>query len=39
MGDPDMTSRPCKQCKRNTLHYFMRLLGLWECDECGAESK
>lgn len=34
-----MTSMSCATCKRHTLHYFMRLLGLWECDECGTERK
>lgn len=34
-----MTSMLCKECKRVTLHYFMRMLGLYECDECGAERK
>lgn len=34
-----MISLFCVNCKRNTKHYFMRLLGLYECDECGLERK
>lgn len=35
----NMTSMLCKTCGRITLHYFMRMLGLYECDECGTERK
>lgn len=34
-----MTSMYCKRCARATQHYFMRMLGLWECDDCGCERK